>query len=58
MRQVFVGSTKKLSVILDADLHSRAKRMAMMNDQTLTELIVSVLEDLLASNSKVNPPSS
>jgi len=47
-------STKKLSVIIDADLHNRVKRMALLNDQTLTELIVSVLEDLVNSDSVSN----
>ena len=35
--------TKKLSVILDAKLHSQAKRFAVINDMTLTELVVSLL---------------
>jgi hypothetical protein len=51
MRQRIEGPTKKLSVILEATLHSRAKRFALMNDVTLTELIVTVLEERLAAES-------
>ena len=39
--------TKKLSVILEAKLHSQAKRFAVINDMTLTELVVSLLEERL-----------
>lgn len=35
---------KKLSVLLPANLHRRAKRLALMNDQTLTNLIIGLLE--------------
>jgi hypothetical protein len=51
MRQRIEGPTKKLSVILGATLHSRAKRFALMNDVTLTDLIVTALEDRLAADS-------
>jgi len=37
--------TKKLSVILDAQLHRQAKRYAMINDMTLTDLVVALLEE-------------
>ena len=37
--------TKKLSVILDAQLHKQAKRYAMVNDMTLTDLVVALLEE-------------
>lgn len=40
-------ATKKLSVILDAKLHGRAKRYALLNDMTLTELVTSLLEERL-----------
>ena len=52
MRQRIEGPTKKLSVILEATLHSRAKRFALMNDVTLTDLIVTALEDRLAADSE------
>ncbi len=55
--------TKKLSVILDAKLHSQAKRFAVINDMTLTELVVSLLEERLSQKgadtvdrSRPNPP--
>ena len=40
--------TKKLSVILDAQLHKQAKRYAMVNDMTLTDLVVALLEERIA----------
>lgn len=43
--------TKKLSVILDARLHSRAKRYALINDITLTELVIALLEERLNKDS-------
>lgn len=52
MRQSFEGPTKKLSVILEADLHSRAKRFALVNDVTLTQLIVTALEERLTIDSE------
>jgi hypothetical protein len=52
MRQKLVGPTKKLSVIMEAGLHSRAKRFALLNDITLTELIVKTLEERLATDSR------
>ena len=55
--------TKKLSVILDAKLHSQAKRFAVINDMTLTELVVSLLEERLnqegrytVDNNRPDPP--
>jgi macrodomain Ter protein organizer (MatP/YcbG family) len=39
------SKTKKLSVILDAQLHKQAKRYAMLNDMTLTDLVVALLEE-------------
>jgi macrodomain Ter protein organizer (MatP/YcbG family) len=57
-------STKKLSVILDAKLHNQAKRFAVINDMTLTELVVSLLEERLSQegqytvdHSRPNPPA-
>jgi len=56
--------TKKLSVILDAKLHGQAKRFAVINDMTLTELVVSLLEERLSQEghytvdpSKPNAPA-
>ena len=42
--------TKKLSVILNAQLHRQAKRYAMLNDMTLTDLVVALLEERIAPN--------
>jgi macrodomain Ter protein organizer (MatP/YcbG family) len=39
------SKTKKLSVILNAELHKQAKRYAMVNDMTLTDLVVALLEE-------------
>jgi hypothetical protein len=39
--------TKKLSVILDAKLHKKVKRYALLNDMTLTELVIELLEERL-----------
>jgi predicted HicB family RNase H-like nuclease len=41
-------ATKKLSVILDANLHRRAKRYALMQDMTLTDLVIELLEERLS----------
>ena len=57
MRQSFEGPTKKLSVILEAKLHGRAKRFALVNDMTLTELIVTALEERLAVDSQAGSTS-
>ena len=38
-------TTKKLSVILDAQLHKKAKRFAKVNDMTLTDLVIALLEE-------------
>jgi len=43
-----LASTKKLSVILDTELHRRAKRYALVNDMTLTELVIALLEERLS----------
>ncbi len=40
-------SAKKLSVWLPANLHMRAKRRALLNDQSLTDLIINLLSDHL-----------
>ena len=42
-------SVKKLSVLLSAELHLRSKRQALLNDQTLTDLIASLLTNYLDS---------
>ncbi|MCP9904576.1 hypothetical protein KBY85_10580 [Cyanobium sp. BA5m-10] len=42
-------SVKKLSVLLSSELHLRSKRQALLNDQTLTDLIVSLLTSYLDS---------
>ena len=42
-------SVKKLSVLLPAELHLRSKRQALLNDQSLTDLIVSLLNNYLDS---------
>jgi hypothetical protein len=47
MQKLTPNDTKKLSVILDAKLHNRAKRYALINDMTLTELVISLLLERL-----------
>jgi len=42
-----VDSVKKLSVLLPRRLHKRAKRRALLNDQTLTDLIIDLLTNHL-----------
>jgi hypothetical protein len=42
-------SVKKLSVLLSSELHLRSKRQALLNDQSLTDLIVSLLNNYLDS---------
>lgn len=42
-------SIKKLSVLLPASLHLRAKRQALLTDQSLTELITTLLANHLDS---------
>jgi hypothetical protein len=42
-------SVKKLSVLLPASLHMRAKRRAVLSDQSLTDLIVTLLSQHLDS---------
>ena len=41
------SSVKKLSVLLSSQLHLRAKRYALQTDQTLTDLITSLLSEFL-----------
>ncbi len=41
------SNVKKLSVLLSSQLHLRAKRYALQNDQTLTDLITSLLTEFL-----------
>jgi hypothetical protein len=53
-------SVKKLSVLLSSELHRRSKRQALLNDQSLTDLIVSLLNNYLdsvdsASQEKIPP---
>lgn len=42
-------SVKKLSVLLSSELHRRSKRQALLNDESLTDLIVSLLTNYLDS---------
>jgi hypothetical protein len=42
-------SVKKLSVLLPANLHMRAKRQALLSDQSLTDLIITLLSNHLDS---------
>ena len=41
------SNVKKLSVLLSSQLHLRAKRYALQTDQTLTDLITSLLCEFL-----------
>ena len=50
-------SVKKLSVLLPADLHKRAKRSALLTDQSLTDLIITLLTQHLALTADQPPPS-
>jgi hypothetical protein len=52
MQEKIQATTKKLSVILDAKLHGQAKRYALINDMTLTELVISLLEERLQQSDK------
>jgi hypothetical protein len=47
MKKVKSTKTKKLSVVLDGQLHNQAKRFALLNDMTLTELITLLLQERL-----------
>ena len=51
------SSVKKLSVLLPAPLHLRAKRYALLSDQTLTDLITNLLTDFL-DTSEAAPASN
>jgi predicted HicB family RNase H-like nuclease len=53
-------SVKKLSVLLAADLHKRAKRSALQTDQSLTDLIITLLTQHLdvVDVAGDQPPSS
>jgi predicted HicB family RNase H-like nuclease len=42
-------TVKKLSVLLPANLHRRAKRQALLSDQSLTDLIITLLSNHLDS---------
>ena len=42
-------TVKKLSVLLPANLHRRAKRHALLSDQSLTDLIITLLSNHLDS---------
>jgi hypothetical protein len=46
------SSVKKLSVLLPAPLHLRAKRYALLSDQTLTDFLDAA--DAAPSNNKLN----
>ncbi len=48
------GELKKLSVLLPASLHYRAKRHCLDADITLTELVIRLLETHL--NEQESPP--
>ena len=51
-------SVKKLSVLLSSELHLRSKRQALLNDQTLTNLIVTLLTNYLDSVDKAGQEKS
>lgn len=42
------GETKKISIIIPADLHRDLKRRALDDDTTITALIQGLIEDYLA----------
>lgn len=50
-------TVKKLSVVLPADLHKKAKRSALLADQSLTGLIIMLLQQYLALTADQPPPS-
>lgn len=47
---------KKLSVLLPADLHQRARRHALLHDKTLTTLIIELLNQALEASEREPPP--
>lgn len=47
---------KKLSVLLPADLHRRARRHALLHDKTLTTLIIELLNQALEEPEPPSPP--
>ncbi|MFZ0409506.1 MAG: hypothetical protein WAM11_15565 [Cyanobium sp.] len=49
---------KKLSVLLATQLHLRAKRYALQNDQTLTDLITTLLTEFLDASETEKKGSS
>jgi hypothetical protein len=51
------ANVKKLSVVMSARLHQRAKRYALRTDQTLTELVITQLEKFLDSVESDSPTS-
>lgn len=50
-------TVKKLSVLLPADLHRRARRHALLHDKTLTTLIIELLTQVLDEPER-KPPDS
>jgi hypothetical protein len=48
---------KKLSILISRDLHARAKRYALLQDITLTKLVIELLEVHLNSSEYVLPDS-
>ena len=51
------ATVKKLSVVMPASLHNRAKRYALETDQTLTELVITQLEQFLDGVKSDTPAS-
>jgi hypothetical protein len=49
-------SVKKLSVLLPADLHRRARRHALLHDKTLTTLIIELLNQALEESAPEQAP--
>lgn len=49
------AAVKKLSVLLPAELHRRARRHALLHDKTLTTLIIELLSEVL-DDADTQPP--
>jgi hypothetical protein len=49
------GETKKISIIIPADLHRELKRCALDDDTTITALIQGLIVDYLAK-ADASPP--
>lgn len=49
------GETKKISIIIPADLHRELKRCALDDDTTITALIQGLIVDYLAKTD-ASPP--